>query len=232
MRVFLSQSKIAYSTHSSLNEANTSHTDAKRWRENSIALLRIKSSTSAFNGHENFLSASLTKISSVSFRTSSKLIFWISIHAPRMGCDTSKADLLDYAQWLFQSTHPAWGATVCEFILSSLAIIFQSTHPAWGATPLCYWFKSFLRNISIHAPRMGCDILSRRCLLYAYRDFNPRTPHGVRLNFVGLKTCGDLISIHAPRMGCDLFQRGLQRNCPNWHFNPRTPHGVRLTARA
>ena len=56
--------------------------------------------------------------------------------------------------------------------------LFQSTHPARGATKLrLFQVKQLI--ISIHAPREGCDkmpdIQRGRSL-----NFNPRTPRGVR----------------------------------------------------
>ena len=79
----------------------------------------------------------------------------ISIHAPRVGCDTfltgSALSGIDFnprtpcgvrrdttdgevTVGKFQSTHPVWGATRPSAVPSSLARIFQSTHPVWGAT--------------------------------------------------------------------------------------------------
>ena len=78
--------------------------------------------------------------------------------------------------------------------------------------------------ISIHAPREGCD--TRHIAYRAQKmDFNPRTPHGVRLPWLWLwgRWCAfqsthpvrgatprpaalsirASISIHAPREGCD-----------------------------
>ena len=59
-------------------------------------------------------------------------------------------------------------------------VVFQSTHPARGATRWCwlFWWRS--AYISIHAPREGCD-LAQPGRDGADRDFNPRTPRGVRL---------------------------------------------------
>ena len=57
-------------------------------------------------------------------------------------------------------------------------------------------------NISIHAPREGCDGTRRRA-----------------------GTSCSTISIHAPREGCDLLL--LTSGPPAPHFNPRTPRGVR-----
>ena len=58
--------------------------------------------------------------------------------------------------------------------------------------------------ISIHAPRVGCDVVEQP---------------GADLDA--------LISIHAPRVGCDDFWGGAG----SWrnNFNPRTPCGVRLS---
>ena len=56
-------------------------------------------------------------------------------------------------------------------------------------------------DISIHAPRTGSDAL-QRTIASAGLHFNPRSPHGERLNLV-----------HAPA--------ALQ------NFNPRSPHGER-----
>ena len=112
------------------------------------------------------------------------------------------ADYSRHARRGFQSTHPGWGATQfhqtnptdnssisihaprvgCDKINvppKSKEPKFQSTHPGWGATfrrPV----RPALPHISIHAPRVGCDRrIVKRCI--HSRDFNPRTPGGVRL---------------------------------------------------
>ena len=41
----------------------------------------------------------------------------ISIHAPRVGCDRIKCPTVNRKD-VFQSTHPVWGATMPEHILS------------------------------------------------------------------------------------------------------------------
>ena len=106
------------------------------------------------------------------------------------------------------------------------SIKFQSTLPAWGATSLFYG-TAFCGIISIHAPRMGSDILSLlTCGIY--RNFNPRSPHGERH------------SVHVRDVQLFLFQSTL----PAWgatrcrlrlpmlifNFNPRSPHGERPDA--
>ena len=57
---------------------------------------------------------------------------YISIHAPRAGCDTTPAKS-SLSFFLFQSTHPVRGATVCR-VCSTSSMLFQSTHPVRGAT--------------------------------------------------------------------------------------------------
>ena len=55
----------------------------------------------------------------------------------------------------FQSTHPVRGATLTAGNLSKQSL-FQSTHPVRGAT--CWrLLRQKRRDISIHAPRAGCD---------------------------------------------------------------------------
>ena len=59
----------------------------------------------------------------------------------------------------------------------------------------------WLKEISIHAPRTGSDLLGGRCA-GAGEHFNPRSPHGER-----------------------HFRHALQAD--QRHFNPRSPHGER-----
>ncbi len=138
----------------------------------------------------------------------------------------------------------------------------------WGATSLIFSAR-ISAGISIHAPRVGCDTNHSRRILNAFH-FNPRTPCGVRHNFLPRHPrrsnfnprtpCGVrrrsyfalfptrtisthatrvgcdferqylckrrlTISIHAPRVGCDV---GMVLNqCGVTDFNPRTPCGVR-----
>ena len=56
----------------------------------------------------------------------------ISIHAPRMGSDFFIRDI-SINEFAFQSTLPAWGATMERALLRPI-LLFQSTLPAWGAT--------------------------------------------------------------------------------------------------
>ena len=101
----------------------------------------------------------------------------ISIHAPRVGCDHLQASVWDVDP-RFQSTHPVWGAT-------------NHKHGPMAAGP-----------ISIHAPRVGCDLLLLQIYRGGMKNFNPRTPCGVRHGALG-----DALGVV--------------------NFNPRTPCGVR-----
>ena len=77
---------------------------------------------------------------------------------------------------------------------------FQSTHPARGATGRGRAETNDFA-ISIHAPREGCDLAQRR-RRKLHRNFNPRTPRGVR-------------------------PVGQEVHPGDRYFNPRTPRGVR-----
>ena len=63
-------------------------------------------------------------------------------------------------------------------------------------------------DISIHAPLTGCDVKSRHFCLPFTRNFNPRTPYGMRLPFQSISA-----TLHA-------------------YFNPRTPYGMRQVLRS
>ena len=108
-----------------------------------------------------------------------------------------------------------------------MKLSFQFTHPMWGATVVSV-SDAVVDLVSIHAPRVGCDLIRRRKNGTSTR-FNSRTPCGVRL-VVGLSTgdhqrlfqfthpvwgatgsdCFDFagvrVSIHAPRVGCDSMR--------------------------
>ena len=123
----------------------------------------------------------------------------------------------------FQSTHPCGGRRLNAYTVPFL-LLFQSTHPMRGTTSDCRINRN-CRPISIHAPHAGCDLFKiyqcwassifqsthpmrgatvlRAAQTRACCYFNPRTPCGVRPEF--------------------LFLVGE----PSHYFNPRTPCGVR-----
>ena len=61
----------------------------------------------------------------------------------------------------FQFTHPGRGATYKTLAYSLLCLMFQFTHPGRGATKKK--LMDLLQNseVSIHAPREGCDDIDR-----------------------------------------------------------------------
>ena len=102
----------------------------------------------------------------------------ISIHAPRMGSDLPKIWLVPVIL-IFQSTLPAWGATVDCLTLSNTKL-FQSPLPAWGATIRRSELTRNHRRFQSTLPAWGATYrplsISVSC-----RNFNPRSPHGERL---------------------------------------------------
>ena len=97
---------------------------------------------------------------------------------------------------------------------------FQSTHPVRGATTYLFWQKKKIIYISIHAPRAGCD--KHACPVAGIGGyFNPRTPCGVRLVAASCLAEQSTISIHAPRAGCD--DRGTNRAKALYQFQSTHP---------
>ena len=124
----------------------------------------------------------------------------ISIHAPLTGCD----DDGDFSTPFFEiSIHAP--LTGCDDVRRNklyMFHVFQSTHPSRGAT---------IGSVSS---------------IYINANFNPRTPHGVRLHLLRRAAARRPISIHAPLTGCDTAS--AKALAAQTDFNPRTPHGVRL----
>ena len=123
----------------------------------------------------------------------------ISTHAPRTGSD--RKDMPSKSTTgRFQPTLPARGATYfCSKAVRTTS--FQPTLPARGATTT------------------GIT----RCCAGTY--FNPRSPHGERLEETLNSLRATKISTHAPRTGSD---QGNGKNCDlSFDFNPRSPHGER-----
>ncbi len=79
---------------------------------------------------------------------------------------------------MFQFTHPVRGATTCIWLTHSI-YQFQFTHPVRGATSIKTTVAT-VAQVSIHAPRAGCDQASQAGQVLSY-SFNSRTPCGVRL---------------------------------------------------
>jgi len=167
----------------------------------------------------------------------------ISIHAPRVGRDTSIICMLVIIQYFnprapcgarpdsmrkittifeFQSTRPVWGATAIMARISFTKAI--SIHaPRVGrdhyAAPLGSWLV-----ISIHAPRVGRDARGAVLAGWAAAFQSTRPVWGATFPRAPCKGAGG-ISIHAPRVGRDARLSVHIHARP--HFNPRAPCGAR-----
>ena len=140
------------------------------------------------------------------------------------------------------------GERLAAYGLASSTSAFQSTLPAWGAT-LAHLGEQAILNISIHAPRMGSDEhfflrihhmqnfnprsphgerpARKRIANAAEQYFNPRSPHGER-HFRAMRLYA-LASFQStrPAWGATTGLGRIQHCRP--HFNPRSPHGERPT---
>ena len=145
----------------------------------------------------------------------------------------------------FQSTLPAWGATIGDSYVAKIVGIsihaprmgsdanlfratqtdeFQSTLPAWGATysaglnAIAYIFQSTL-------PAWGATYTMYRLCFHSNISIHaPRMGSDCAHFFC---THAEEISIHAPRMGSDTSV--TETNIIKTNFNPRSPHGERRT---
>ena len=158
-----------------------------------------------------------------------KAVLNISIHAPREGCDVGCFNQIQPISD-FNPRTPR-GVRLLRLCAGEIRDLFQSTHPARGATSPGAIVRPGSLDISIHAPREGCDHDTKTVELGGVEfqsthpargattinfrvhidtlNFNPRTPRGVRLKGDGFSGAEGGISIHAPREGCDrkLYQR-------------------------
>ena len=147
----------------------------------------------------------------------------ISIHAPRVGCDCLSCSVRLVSSH-FNPRTPC-GVRPSGMGSRTHADVFQSTHPVWGATEFEVLGEPE-KNISIHAPRVGCDVVFGVQVGFN-PDFNPRTPCGVRLGTVTISFPTVLFQSTHPVWGAtiesgEIFPTSLE------DFNPRTPCGVRL----
>ena len=167
----------------------------------------------------------------------------VSIHAPRVGCDAQQripkrgvccfnsrtpCGVRPKASWTSTSDSSFNSRTPCgvrQFSIQYIMTIqpFQFTHPVWGATGQG-GTRSLCRDVSIHAPRVGCDLsIEQKTRIYFSFQFThpvwgatsvPRTSSSV-----------PRVSIHAPRVGCDTTRGHSPHGTDS--FNSRTPCGVR-----
>ena len=147
----------------------------------------------------------------------------VSIHAPREGCDLSELTALGVTEE-FQFTHPGRGATFFRLRSPRQKKSFNSRTPG-GVRLDRRGAIIHTSNVSIHAPREGCDIGYNTCI-WSLSCFNSRTPGGVRLLMPHGQRLRPHVSIHAPREGCDSSSPTFTPLTAR--FNSRTPGGVRL----
>ncbi len=95
---------------------------------------------------------------------------------PRMGSDEG-ANRLRLINSGFNPRSPH-GERHWPFDSCIVQVAFQSTLPAWGAT-IGLDKPEVSKPVSIHAPRMGSDLALVSCTLSPLR-FNPRAPNGAR----------------------------------------------------
>ena len=146
---------------------------------------------------------------------------------------------------LFQSTRPVWGATRWTG-WTRQCISFQSTRPVWGATACDIFYRTagqdfnprapcgarlwagvsnqIRRDISIHAPRVGRDVLCCSGVCHPNLHFNPRAPCGARPRTVDRSPAPRYFN---PRAPCGARRLLCSRAIPPRHFNPRAPCGAR-----
>ena len=132
----------------------------------------------------------------------SQLLFLgISIHAPRVGCDAPLYSTKGAETHDFNPRTPCGVRRFRQGVRRLLICYFNPRTPC-GVRPGRPEHGAGFWKISIHAPRVGCD--SR----WSAAEGDRR------------------ISIHAPRVGCDTSVAAEIRSSTD--FNPRTPCGVRL----
>ena len=149
----------------------------------------------------------------------------------------------------FQFTHPGRGATSLSSVFLFWFVGFQFTHPGRGATLRSIPVVDGI-EVSIHAPREGCDASSD--LARVLSEVSIHAPREGCDDISEVITTAQTVSIHAPREGCDLSvkdlalrilmfqfthpgrgatcQRRGRYSSSQRRFNSRTPGGVRLTA--
>ena len=124
--------------------------------------------------------------------------FLISIHAPRAGCDERWWRC--FTVYVYFNPRTPCGVRPSAQDAAERVFDFNPRTPC-GVRHRFWRGHRQLPEISIHAPRAGCDATAGDCGA-ATADFNPRTPCGVR----HVKTA------------CIGYPA---------NFNPRTPCGVR-----
>ena len=103
-------------------------------------------------------------------------------------------------RWMFQSTHPAWGVTVMFYQAARRFVVSIHT-PRVGCdiNGLAQLKKAY--EVSIHTPRVGCDPI----FMFDHGDFKFQSTHPA-WGVTSWRFQEDIpapVSIHTPRVGCD-----------------------------
>ncbi len=147
----------------------------------------------------------------------------ISIHAPHAGCDPIIEGVPD-EQDLISIHAPHAGCDSSPTAGWRSATYFNPRTPC-GVRQAGYKILMHVHDISIHAPHAGCDdpptqrasgtcrfqsthpmrgaTIPLRNVSDVFKNFNPRTPCGVRPTRSTYQNRQAGISIHAPHAGCD-----------------------------
>ena len=154
----------------------------------------------------------------------SRIVYRVSIHAPREGCDSQRPPWRRRIR-CFNSRTPG-GVRPGGSLKDRDASCFNSRTPG-GVRPQFFQLGDVEVAVSIHAPREGCD-LAQAVNVDPFALF--QFTHPGRGATTAGALCLDLllVSIHAPREGCDrTTKRTKYVHCG---FNSRTPGGVRRLA--
>ena len=148
----------------------------------------------------------------------------ISIHAPRVGGDTSRPPTHRSA-WKFQSTPPVWGATHWGCLLRPATPHFNPRPPCGGRRLMDYPEGPAEEHFNPRPPcggRRSLESQNRACPLFQSTPPVWGATRGHVDDVVLLH-----ISIHAPRVGGDHFPTANAYKSKD--FNPRPPCGGRHT---
>ena len=202
---YRSSSSLAALFQSTLPAWGATYHDKRQRAPSSISIHAPRVGATSFtlrftNGSDNFNPRSPRGERHLSYVFTAGNKAAISIHAPRVGSDQVNS-LLQSCSCIFQSTLPAWGATMPKGLAITSLQSFQSTLPAWGATRHIAQAGIALWYFNPRSPRGERPSGARRRLRRSY--FNPRSPRGER-------------RAH-DRLG----------GAVSGYFNPRSPRGER-----
>ena len=149
----------------------------------------------------------------------------ISIHAPRVGCDEAVG--VRYLRVDNFNPRTPGGVRPLPTGVQPGGLDFNPRTP--GGVRLALSRPAYNPEgwISIHAPRVGCDLV-KGDIMTSESYFNPRTPGGVRQGTLFADSRDFKFQSTHPGWGATFTVFNYSFNIYN--FNPRTPGGVRLAS--